>query len=894
MKQKDLTTRPHQNALTTVANKLAVCPQAFPVGTARKRLCTVVLGLGLLVFTVTSARSATWYVDNAATGSNNGTSWANAWTAFSSIVWGSSGVKAGDTLYISGGSTSKTYTSALTIGASGSAGSPITIKLDAANSAHNGTIVFNNAYITVANYVTVDGSVNGASHLMITNIYDPSNKDNGRAVWGTSTTGVKLYYITVSGCNNGFNLQYATSFEIAHCYFTHILGDSAIMTIQSPGATFDMNLIYSNTIYSSGWGADKIQCGDGTSVFGNYFSGQLATGAEVSGQHPDSVQCAGAYLKIYNNEFVDCGDSDIDFDCWAITSPHDIWIYNNVFRVTSNRQSYYSGDYYPDYIRVYKSTTGGIVSFTNWKIFNNTFVDNPNWDAVHFYLASGWGSPTGAGNEIKNNLFYNCGSSSSFRALLIQQSSGFTSSSWALDGNIYYYPSSAGAYVAINGSPQTASSWIAANEPHGKTNAPVFVRYAAYGTNNDFHLASTDAAARNAGVNLSAYFTTDKDGTNRPSSAAWDIGAYQYGAGGSGTNLTPLISVSPTNLNFVSMNNAVVTNTLTVRNAGGGMLTGTASVPSPFQIISGGTYNLTNNQSQTVTVSYSPNGVSTNSLITFTSGSGASVPVRGSITNIPAPIISAITQNGADIDPSAAGLQIFAGSVVQYSGSASDPNGLPLTWQWIYTVNSGSEIVLQSGTGTVASVSFNYTSSTAGNTYVWKLRVSNGYAISESDLTVGVEAPPAGNVIQATSGAINSPFIVTNSYIYQPVQTTTPTNGGSAYYQFTITNAGNYVIQVLVSAPNDGANSLYVNIDAEPQDPTMIWDIPLTSGFEERVVSWRGNGTDTSNQFVPKIFSLSQGTHQLVIRGREANVQLQNFAILQIPLPPQNLRILPL
>ena len=53
------------------------------------------------------AQAANWYVDNVATGANNGTSWAAAWKSFSAVVWGSSGVKAGDTLYISGGSSSR-------------------------------------------------------------------------------------------------------------------------------------------------------------------------------------------------------------------------------------------------------------------------------------------------------------------------------------------------------------------------------------------------------------------------------------------------------------------------------------------------------------------------------------------------------------------------------------------------------------------------------------------------------------------------------------------------------------------------------------------------------------------------------------------------------------------
>ena len=132
---------------------------------------------------------------------------------------------------------------------------------------------------------------------------------------------------------------------------------------------------------------------------------------------------------------------------------------------------------------------------------------------------------------------------------------------------------------------------------------------------------------------------------------------------------------------------------------------------------------------------------------------------------------------------------------------------------------------------------------------------------------------------------MSAPFTITSNYISQAVQTTAVTNGGRASYSFTITNAGNYVIQALVNAPDDAANSFYINIDAEPQDPTMIWDIPLTAGFEQRVVSWRGNGTDANNQFVPKIFTLTQGSHQLIIRGRGANVQLETLAVLKCRRP---------
>jgi len=162
---------------------------------------------------------------------------------------------------------------------------------------------------------------------------------------------------------------------------------------------------------------------------------------------------------------------------------------------------------------------------------------------------------------------------------------------------------------------------------------------------------------------------------------------------------------------------------------------------------------------------------------------------------------------------------------------------------------------------------------------------------------VGIEALPvvAANTLTfaAGSGALAAPFTLTGAYISQAVQTTVPTNGGSAVFTFTLTNAGSYVIQALVNASSDSANSFYVNIDAQPQDPTMIWDImPVTSGFESRLVSWRGNGSDTANEFIPKIFSLAAGTHQLIIRGRESNTQLQSVSILALPPSPKNFRLL--
>ena len=133
---------------------------------------------------------------------------------------------------------------------------------------------------------------------------------------------------------------------------------------------------------------------------------------------------------------------------------------------------------------------------------------------------------------------------------------------------------------------------------------------------------------------------------------------------------------------------------------------------------------------------------------------------------------------------------------------------------------------------------------------------------------------------EAESGSLSGPFIVSNGSVLQSSETSL-SSSGRASYTFSISNAGDYVVEATVNAPNDSYNSLYVNIDEEPTDPVMIWDIPITSGFERRSVNWRGGGTYDSNQYVPRVFTLSPGSHQLIIRGREGNVRFDRLSILR-------------
>jgi Right handed beta helix region len=148
---------------------------------------------------------------------------------------------------------------------------------------------------------------------------------------------------------------------------------------------------------------------------------------------------------------------------------------------------------------------------------------------------------------------------------------------------------------------------------------------------------------------------------------------------------------------------------------------------------------------------------------------------------------------------------------------------------------------------------------------------------------------------EAEAGQIVSPFVISGGTVSQLSDTADPSLGGAARYRFNITQAGDYIIRAAVNAPSINSDSFFINIDAEPIDPTMIWDIGITTGMQERVVSWRGNGTFDAPQFNPKVFSFSAGEHTLTMRGREANTLIDRITIEAVsprPAPPQGFRVI--
>jgi hypothetical protein len=116
--------------------------------------------LVLFLFLSLPLYATNWYVDKNASGSNNGTSWTNAWESFSTINWGS--VQPGDIVFISGGTDSTVYNSGLNINANGTSTNLVTVR-KGWDTGHNGKVV-----IEGSNHTSGTGiSANGQKYLRI-------------------------------------------------------------------------------------------------------------------------------------------------------------------------------------------------------------------------------------------------------------------------------------------------------------------------------------------------------------------------------------------------------------------------------------------------------------------------------------------------------------------------------------------------------------------------------------------------------------------------------------------------------------------------------------------------------------------------------------------------------
>jgi hypothetical protein len=466
---------------------------------------------------------ATKWVAQSSAGSADGTSASNAYSIAQLNAASPYSPAAGDTVVLSG-----TITTKLVIPTSGSAGNIITYQFD--TGAKFSTARWATGAIgSTQSYITIDGGTNG--------IIEATGNGTARATQlaciGINITGgsnitiknllVRDMYVRTPGSaelvreGQGIVVQDITGgLLIENCTVTE--GDTMIAFVWSLTST---NWIVRDCVLSRcnhGIFASITQ--NNVVITNPKFYRNRVSESDIWEGHPDLhlncifIACespaaqGGDYtnggtapgLEVYSNYI----GPEIGFtNTAAIFIPDQGWrafancmVYNNLF--TSDSGTHWNNGC------IAVSSNGALVA-------NNTYIAGGGGGT---FIQIGQGSASTTGMIIKNNLGTNIGTG------IYCPQGGIAS----CDYNVFHYESGTAENTYPPGGYYSMATWTAATgfDVHTSTSLPSL--------DASNVPTSGDTVAKDHGTDLSAYFTTDKNGNTR--TGTWDIGAFEYGAGG--------------------------------------------------------------------------------------------------------------------------------------------------------------------------------------------------------------------------------------------------------------------------------------------------------------------------------------------------------------------------
>jgi len=547
----------------------------------------------LLPLAMGTAFGANWYVDPQATGANNGTSWTDAWTNPTNIVW--AGVKPGDTIFVSGGTTSQVYTNALTISKYGTPGNYVTVRVGQ-ETGHNGVAIFDGCRIgpvdSYPQWLIIDGG-RSASFVAPTNhaqvisgstaitnnigfwirnvcsnsVGDPTSDAFPSVVYLASASNCRWSWMEVSGTTNSlygnfrgavFHGAAALDTDFTNMVFEYLyLHDNNGREFdwsQNPASHFD------EMTFRFGWmnlnDEDHFQVGGGWTIRDSVIG-------PCSGRsyHNDMFQMTGDWIKIYNNDVRESQNSIMRIQTYPGPASqglrHDVWFFNNVVTEKLGRAPK-GGTGVEPFCMVHFDPAHpcDYITFSNIIFANNLFYNSVtnSWNGrpePQGYGPPGfcvnpvmyWSKGAVTNGLIKHCLFVN--------NLVVDKEKGigfpmvtngvydsgysvgynaFTTNDFIVNYNVI-----AATNTTLDSPTRMSYLNVSTNAGLGPyafkntTNYPAFVDKAS----DNFELQPTDTAALNTGMNLSSYFNFDSLNRPRNVGGAWDRGPLEYQGSGS-------------------------------------------------------------------------------------------------------------------------------------------------------------------------------------------------------------------------------------------------------------------------------------------------------------------------------------------------------------------------
>ena len=531
------------------------------------------------------ANTTQWYVDNNSVtgGSNNGTSWTNAWHNFSSINWYA--IKPGDSIYISGGASGQIYTEALYVMKGGIEGNPVTIKVGNGSS-HHGKITLKNGIIFRAPWITLDGAkdpffnFSNLENIVSNQNIEVQNPNDYPCIYSSSPEGTRILWIDINGCgslsgiatsrgniaavlfngNSGVGIRGS---EIAYNRAYDIFGTG--LSVSGPADTYGLSAIHHNIIERTR--NDFILGSGGLDIYNNIARNWVGPGIG----HPDGFQISAPYTRIYNNIIHDTPGMPIYIGLYTPDAGH-IQIFNNIIYPTQvfNHSSivFTEGN----------QTFMPMITMSDVLIANN-LVYNVDWSNLVIGEHPVVGTLKIRNMVVRNNIFYrpsNTLANGGFISLKDYGYYDFMPEDIIFDNNIV----AGGRVLSITlkdvtyPTPEDFNNAITYNGVHPTNTSalPQMVNPSGF----DFRLSLTDNTAKNKGTDLSLYciaaygwnqsncpLTKDIAGNARQP-GAWDIGPYEYVGGGvvQPPITTPTTPTTPTSPIIGDFNNDGLVNSI--------------------------------------------------------------------------------------------------------------------------------------------------------------------------------------------------------------------------------------------------------------------------------------------------------------------------------------------